>query len=116
MKLTTKTTFTPSVSETINPPAGNVGMNATFALPAVDPANVAMTVQNLCGSALIFAVGTASILPSGPTVAGCYRVETAQTLLLETEAGAATFIGACTGAPGSFIVTRGSVATATVFE
>jgi hypothetical protein len=113
---TTPVTFTPSASTDISPPAGNVGWSFTAPLPAVDASNTALTVQNLSGAALLFQVGTGAVIPSGPTVQGCYRLESGRTMLLETEAATATNIGATMGDPGSIRVTRGTVATATVFQ
>jgi hypothetical protein len=112
----TPSTFVASATLDITPPAGTTGIGFTTPLPAIDPANEALTVQNLSEGAAFCQFGNASTIPAGTTVTGSFRVESGRTLLVPTAAGEAANIGVTLSATGSIVVTRGTVATATVFQ
>jgi hypothetical protein len=114
--LTTPSTFVASgAPTTLAIPSGVSGSFVTLPLPAVDTSNTALTVTNGCGDVVFLNFGTA---PSIPTGQAGLRVNAGQTLLVPTEAGAATMIGiaAVSSMGGSLVIQRGTATTATVFK
>jgi hypothetical protein len=66
----------------IYPPAGHIGNNFTFALPALtSPISTTYLIRNMGNGLVYFNLGSASVLPTGPTVMCCPRLESGEETL-----------------------------------
>jgi hypothetical protein len=101
-----KTQFTPSASASFNA----LGQSASYALPAVDPANTSMVIANVGSGSLWYAFGT-SAGPGG----GSQMLAPGQDVLL-TNAGSMTNIALCGFPNGTEVqVYRGTASTLWTF-
>jgi hypothetical protein len=98
---------------TIYPPAGHIGNNFTFELPALASlAHTTFQISNLSDGLLFFNLGSANVLPTGPTVMGCDQLIGGQVTLVsypDWDSGLPPKIGITLCAP------CGSIAVANVY-
>jgi hypothetical protein len=98
----------------INPPTGHYGNNFTAALPLIYPTATTFCIANNSSGALWFQFGATNVIPTGPNVNGCIRVEGEQFVFVLDD-GNATRIGITLSAPwGSVTVTSGGGTGATM--
>ena len=110
------TSFIPSASATFTPPTGGA---QTFALPAVDSGNTAMTVTNNSTATAWVQLGTAATgMNPGPVQKGSMVLAAGQTVLLTTgNQGTATYCAVLLQASGgSVAVSRGTATNVVSFS
>jgi hypothetical protein len=109
--------FTPSATETTTIRPSDAP--ATFAMPAVDGANPCTAITNVNGGTPAFLAFGSGRLLVGPEVGGnAITVEPGQTVLLGSNhpAATATVVTAQLASRGDVAITRGSVASVTIFD
>jgi hypothetical protein len=102
--------FVGAASVTVNAPSNSA---QTFALPAVDAGNTAMTIRNNSNGTAFIGIGT---LATGMNPAGITVNSGVTTLLLNQNQGTATYASILlAGSGGSLTFTRGTATSVTAF-